>query len=985
MAAAVDLRPLFKASAGPGYQNACGAVLSELIEDSPELIEGHVFQSDKLNPTDLLYECLTQLGSPQKKTLESLWTRLALHLKHFNCQLESNKRHLEALFSELHDPKKRDPDQVLIHFNRLIQRSSGEYRSFLIRCLNSFIKNCIDTKTKLAHRKRINTIFTEKIIKTLKRLEKLPKKIEQHVNTLIQLLGEADSPEQIFNCLMEINQLLLGEKTKNKKTMAMIRSMTEQQDHIYQWLNETREDKLQFVHLEENPDTTLFLDSLIKYYLIRIRDVSKAHNEKLNKFWRRNWHATKELFNFFWSDFFETPDEKELILSSKYSIETQELLNYKEGKNSRIQNDDDYRSQFFAMIQGMGTTYIKRRNHEYGYNHDYPFTIIMRDFLDSIRLGFPEKKHIQRTLMDTLRGSMHGDLIYYWERREKKELYHHYRFDMSAISYILSDFFHLGGKKWKGNVYDGRQHRLDACNRLKEKLISCKTANDYLGYIAQCLNELNQIKTKDSRLKKIIHHHIIQLINNIIIPHANTYELGIAYQMLRPTCSGSLKKHLRHFVQYIDAHAEITIDEAEEEEQLEKALNLIVIYIKPNTVTAVADEADKGTMQCIRKTEALNTFYSYAQNTFNSRLLAFKVASTGIFKTNENFLGNLAQWIPCFANKAAAAVGLGAVGQMGCILSDVLQYGDRKIRGATFKSMKQLLDSTDRIDVLSHHVMKDYTKIWQHQILAMARGDMDNVKIFADCIIERIMHYLTNEVYLNYPEIPLEQQLCLAARTQRIRHTAWKTRLVAEGDTTQWGKGAFIVEEMLDITPIEDTNTREIYESVETKKQYGCARDGLRAAQLLNFTKTGKVNIKQYILTSPYKNTPIVRQQPVAVPPSAENRALQKKNIQLEKKVGELEQTIAKQGHMIHDLYKIVCGKSPEAPAPPTPKPAVRQSRQIPATPVFSPRKTPFTQRDTLRFFSRKKPLFQKITPPTPGMHHFGVDPNLSTPVHYVY
>ncbi len=905
MANLFDLNSLFDAAPGANYQKACAEKLDHLIQQVPELLEKHIFHSDKLNPTDLLHESLTLLIETKpdkedyisaKKQLDCPWNNLELHLKHYSCKPIDNQPHLNNLITLLHSPDKRTTTDILDKFKLLIQRATGDYESFLIHRLNIFLNNCISKEEKLNSQQKINKIFTENVIAQLRDADGLPKKIKQQIYNLINNLNYINNPEELITCLMDLNQTLIKIIKKNKKHKVTLQNIIKQQDKIFCWLNESREDKLQFIHPQYTPESKLFLDLLIKHYLTEIRDISKKHNKKLNRFLRRKWNSTKELCNYFWHDFFETPDVSEKKTAHKYWTEAQRLLDYKENPDeSDVKDEDDYRNKFFALVEKIGVNYVMDRNFEYGYRHDYPFTIKMRNLLNNMKKGFLEKQHVQKTLNKTLRGCLNGDLKYYIDRRKNKSLYHHSRIDTSAIGYILSDIFHIGGKRHRKNkkTYDSRNHRIDACRRLNDKLTPCENVNDYIGYIAQCLFELQNIHTDSSQLKKILRDHIIQIVNEIIIPNAAPHELGITYQLLYPVLKGSMKRRLTHFTQFVGEHPHVQVKEEinaqEHAKRIQLSRKLIHSYLKKNPSIPISsiDKKDQGTMDLIKQNIALNTFYRYAQNSFNSLLLTYKVASTGKLKTKEKNLGTLAQWIPSIANKAAGAVGLGAIAGAGGILSDVLQYADRKTRSAEFKSLKDLLQNTENIDIISHHVMKDYTKIWQNQIIEMAKGDLNNVKIFADCIIERVMHYLTNEIYANYPQIPIEKQLCYAARTQRIRHTLWKTRLATENCTNQFNDKAFIVEEMFDVTPIKADNGT-IYTPPHVKDKYGIALDGKEAAELLHFTQTRDIDNKAQILSSPYKNTPMPKAKPIPQSPpkhSTEQRlAAMEKELQTLKK-----------------------------------------------------------------------------------------------------
>lgn len=859
---------------------------------------------------------------------------------------------------------------ILDRFKTVINGSEGPFQRHIAKQLSFFIKHCIN---KEVYQKNINDIATSQLVKSLSDIsakfkKNIPRKIKLKLKELIKNLANSAAPEELLPILIEIEEILLSKESPNKNLKGFAIEFTTTKNIIHSWFNQQDDEQLPFIHANprKGPHYDVFMDVLSHHYLQLIHDVFNNHYKdlKYKSTWQRFSYRTRRIINKSWSwlfadssKFFIIPEKDEIGIAKEYRDEVRELIKSEKilHNNNEEKNHEHYQ-QIYKLIDKIGSQYKKSKKEQNGLGYNHPLTLKMGNLLRAIELGYPEKNRVEKTIKSVTYECLRLQIEQYRGRRHKPAFYHDYHVDLKGLKYKLSDLFNKGGHKDKknGKLYDGQTARLNSCTNLRIYCITAEEEDNYLIYLAAIVKELTTIKRKKSLLREILFAQIKQILHEKILPKNDAITLATSYLLLQRTLKDNkyFATSLDTLTKHIENHTTIKLTSLKE-----KATPLrekkIIRKLLTKKQQQVADQHPE-TMNFINNDAALKEFYTYSQAKLNNELLAYKIASTGLFKTKEKNLGTVAAYVPLAAGLAAGAIGAAAANYAGGIISSLGDYADQENRRNQFGSIKEFLSSANMCDHLSHHVMKDYTKIWEHHIREMHQYGVENVKLFADCIVARVMDYLSQQCYQGV-NLPIEKQLCFAAMSQDIRHSVIGTRLMHKDIKNEYSKGAWIVEEMLTRTGIKiDT---KVHGPMKMDPKYGYVyygkEGGKEAQEILGYKITrmsvsevlqkcqvgSLLNNDKLIASSPFKNTPFKQYGEQLIKNSDK---LIRTNIGLKQEVSELkeqledqQQRIENQDAQIKELYRLLGKPIPKIPAQKPITPAIRRIQGYPNTGSF--------------------------------------------------
>lgn len=266
-----------------------------------------------------------------------------------------------------------------------------------------------------------------------------------------------------------------------------------------------------------------------------------------------------------------------------------------------------------------------------------------------------------------------------------------------------------------------------------------------------------------------------------------------------------------------------------------------------------------------QKERSTSRFEYKVYSMLSKKLAAFRIATAGVFKTQEGQFFSAASGLPGLLAQGLAFANIPNTAAVGTLFTFVLSEYDKGQRQTKYRNISELLESDAMICALSKNIAENLRKIWEYQVVELGKGSNDNIDTFAACAVDRILDYLAKGEYLRHPELPLELQLTAAVRTQKISHSIMGTRLVGQNGNWLFSGNAYVVEDIFDRTPSYNVQKNIYLGSVGHKDNIGAARDGAIITDLTNMHPIDDFNsdaYEQYIYLN--QEGPIFEMEPLA-------------------------------------------------------------------------------------------------------------------------
>lgn len=358
---------------------------------------------------------------------------------------------------------------------------------------------------------------------------------------------------------------------------------------------------------------------------------------------------------------------------------------------------------------------------------------------------------------------------------------------------------------------------------LFEKFNAANSGEDYIKFIVNAVLALESDTVKSNVMRGELIKQISIAINNSLdnLTADELYGLGQVVSQLT-------KQHKQLTQSYIKIKAKIKdLTNAKDRDIINKCGN----DVERQAFVVKHQYQDENNNEN-RHQQFLSQFEYKVYALLSTKLAAFRLAPAGVFRTNTGDFQKHAGNAVNLAAQGLGMAGMPGAGTLGSILSFVVSEIDGNQQKNRFKNISELLESDAMIAALSRNIAENLTKIWEYQIVKLGHGLEENVDTFAACAVERIIDYLAKGAYRNFPDLPLELQLCAAVRTQHISHSPGGTRVASEGVNSPFSDKAFVIEDIFEKTPVITEDG--ILGNLGYASNIGAARDGNQIAEMLN-------------------------------------------------------------------------------------------------------------------------------------------------------
>lgn len=856
--------------------------LDDLEADAPPTLDPEV-----VNPLDILTPYLQQLKaffkkegaqSPKKAVIDELqqnvrrvWPNItekrltqcitllkmpsiyiALSLKSLLHKEPYLKAEIDALIYALRFFDEQNPLPAINAFSQAIDKAPDlKTRRILEKGLADFSKRCLKDNAGV-YRHEINYVFIRQRHKewfafssrfNYKRRPGFEREMGEYINRLSALNSIED-----FCAWFEQGDRILNDFLTTKKEKSLFsKFLYEQKKRFYKWLMATDNKRTAYIRSTRREDEETYPVKVMEYHMRHIqqwlgKESARLQQEQRSPLYRARLFLQRKVGGRKRDD---SEDDRNLIL--KLTRDADIILD-----KSRHENDYARFESFYQQLNSAKDYLKSRRRREYP-GEDSAITTHLATVVRSAAAAFSFDGKLNGFMTECFNHSLFTQLDAYEKKRERKKIFKGLMPNFTSIRNTVFDFL-VEGKQIKGHAthdtFDGLTHRKATVKRLTQKANTCINIEDYIAYCAICLNELDNIFDKKSKLRRIILAQIDLIIRKKILTKGTVLQKLEAFEMLYS--KGKQKSYQFPGLPLLEKSL-----------LQEKTINFPLIKAKMDSLkdehpainnylekelTAATATVPVATPAKINGNPALKEFHDTLLTKLTNELAALKIAATGKFTLMPEILTSAGYFAPLSMAKLAEHIAFPLVASMASAsmtgLAQGVIFADQYMRRRRYQNISQILPTTEYCEKVAQSVATNLTKIWEYQIQQVyALGNSANVRALADCALMRMIDFLVNQEYLRYGDTPLNVQLCFAVRGHKLRHGVTGCRLSTRECTSSFSDQAWIVEEVFESTPILLADGTLCSSGAALDKngvpvsRYGAARDGKEIAELLYWAK----------------------------------------------------------------------------------------------------------------------------------------------------
>jgi hypothetical protein len=755
------------------------------------------------------------------KTLQNPAIQIALNLQKLitTDQPEVAKKTQQLIEALTNENTENRIKTIIKLFSELLFLVTDQYKKWVEQQFSYFV-NQVLKEEKEKYRVLINKAFAaplyKKLVKTMDESD-WDAKLKKKCRALLEKFKQATTLENYFDVFTKIKTLpTTAQEAINKQT-----------EEFSEWMSGHNTAGLNYLPSESDDD---YQHHAACYHLTIIQRKLRDHHTALSREKKALTFSARNFVDRFVFNFFSTAD-----VHDQYEL-VNTLLKEANGALQEA-NEDIQKSRLLTLISEMKTATVQgKQKMSVGELLSDGLLDDLEQLLTDAGRSFQHSIDVQKNLDDLLKKNANTLFDVYKKERLNKPLLINNRLSFRSWRLRIFDRFFPGGKlanaKKHLKPHDGLAHRQNSADRLMKHLEKCTDSDSYLNYVGLCCYELSQIHSKHSTLRKIIINLLDQIIHKKILTQSSLEDQKFIYRML----IASLGKHPHTTAkQLLDTVKENLLVNGvpqkiltEIETQTQPGVDLIKHYNQ----SIEKNEAETAPDEHVCKTPSLSRFHNTIAAALESRLLAYKLVPSGMFKQTPGSYSDIGSSLTSAISHVASATGIPFLTSANNCITYAFSNIDKDQAAEAYRNINKLFDTPEKCAQFSRFMAKTLTQIWEYQI---EKVGPDNAKILAQAAVERMINCLMAGYFVE--GVPIETQLIAAVRTQRMGHGLANMRITNDECATALSRKAWLTHEVFEKTPIYDANEKTFYYSDSFDHNFGAARDGAAVAKLLNIVK----------------------------------------------------------------------------------------------------------------------------------------------------